>query len=177
MGMADSPEQYRPERVWRGARNRILQELAQILPGATTLRVRLHRARGVHIGKDVWIGYDAVLETAYPDLITIEAGASIGIRAVIVAHFRELTGVRIEQDAFVGPGVIVLPGVVVGEGAVVTAGSVVTKSIPPMTVAQGNPAVPVARLAQPFTSEMTVKRFARSLRALDPGTPQARRGA
>src|SRR5687768_11947223 len=101
---------------------RILQELARVAPGARTLRVKLHRARGVNIGKDVWIGYDSILETAHPELITIEDGASIGIRVTIVAHFRETTGVKIERDAFIGPGVIILPNVVVGHGAVVTAG-------------------------------------------------------
>ena len=123
-----------PERRLRGLKNRVLQELARMAPGAKTVRVRLHRARGVHIGQDVWIGYDAVLETAHPNLITIEEGASIGIRATIIAHFRENRGVKIERNAFIGPGVIVLPNVVVGEGAVVTAGSVVTRSVPPMTL-------------------------------------------
>src|SRR5688572_3627457 len=124
------------ENVVRGIRNRVLQEIARTAPGAQTLRVRLHRARGVNIGKNVWIGYDAILETAHPDLITIEDNASIGIRATIIAHFREARGVTIEHDAFVGPGVIVLPNVVIGHGAVVAAGSVVTHSIPPMTLAQ-----------------------------------------
>ena len=155
------------ERWWRGAKNRILHELAQVLPGARTLRVRLHRARGVKIGENVWIGYDAVLETAHPQLITIEDNASIGIRATIIAHFRETQGVTIERDAFIGPGVMVLPSVVVGRGAVVSAGSVVTRSIPPMTVAQGNPAVPIARIDTPFTSAMSLKEFSRRLRRIN----------
>ena len=155
-----------PENRWRGLRNRILQEIAQVAPGAQTTRVTLHKARGVRIGKDVWIGYDAVLETAHPDLITIEDGASIGIRAVVIAHFREARGVTIGRDAFVGPGVLVLPPVSIGEGAVITAGSVVTRSVPPFTVAQGNPAVPIARLSKPFTPDVTLKEFSRGLRRL-----------
>lgn len=156
----------RSEPTMRGARNRVLQELARMAPGAQTLRVRLHRARGVRIGADVWIGYDAILETAHPDLITIEDGASIGIRATIIAHFRETKGVTIERDAFVGPGAIILPSVVVGHGAVVTAGSVVTRSISPLTVVQGNPAVPIAKIDAPLRADVTLKQFSRSLKRI-----------
>jgi carbonic anhydrase/acetyltransferase-like protein (isoleucine patch superfamily) len=155
------------EGVLRGLANRVLQHLARIMPGAETLRVALHRARGVKIGKNVWIGYDAILDTSRPHLITLEDGSSIGMRATIIAHFRELQGVRIEQDAFVGPGAIILPNVVVGRGAVVTAGSVVTQSVPPMTVVQGNPAVPVARCGAPLRMDVTVKQFSRRLKPLE----------
>jgi len=155
----------------RGFVNRILQHLARILPGARSLRVKLHRARGVQIGKGVWIGYDVILETSRPYLITIEDGSSIGIRATIIAHFRGSVGVKIERDAFIGPGVIILPNVVIGQGAVVTAGSVVTHSVPPMTVVQGNPAVPVARCGVPLGDNVTLKEFSRRLRPLASRVP------
>ena len=54
--------------------------------------------------------------------------------------------VRIENDAFLGMGVVVLKGVTIGRGSVVGAGSVVTRSIPPMSVAAGNPARVVGQL-------------------------------
>jgi acetyltransferase-like isoleucine patch superfamily enzyme len=152
------------EKLSRGIANRVLQEIAKVAPGARTLRPRLHRARGVTIGEGVWIGYDTVLETAHPDLITIEDGVSIGMRATIIGHFRETTGVKLERDAFIGPGVVILPNVVVGHGAVVTAGSVVTKSIPPMTVAQGNPAVPIAQCGVALKPDVTLKEFSRKLK-------------
>jgi acetyltransferase-like isoleucine patch superfamily enzyme len=136
------------------------------LPGAQTLRVALHRARGVHIGKDVWIGYDVILDTSYPYLITIEDRCSIGVRATILAHFKEPQGVKIEKDAFVGPGAIILPNVVIGHGAVVTAGSVVSSSVPPMTVVRGNPAVPVAKCGIPLGAEVTMKDFSTRLQPL-----------
>lgn len=155
-----------PESLLRGLKNRLLQHLARIGPGARTLRIFLHRARGVQIGQGVWIGYDVILETSRPNLITIEDGSSIGMRVTVVAHFRESHGVTIEQDAFIGPGVIILPDVVIGQGAVVTAGSVVTKSVPPMTVVQGNPAVPVAKCGIPLGPGVTVKEFSRQLKPL-----------
>jgi acetyltransferase-like isoleucine patch superfamily enzyme len=159
--------EWREENVFRGLLNRLLQLLARILPGGVTMRVLLHRARGVHIGKDVFISENVLLETACPQLITIEDRVSIGIRTTVIAHFRELNeGVKIESDVFVGPGVIILPNVVIGRGAVVAAGSVVTRSVPPMTVVQGNPAVPVARCGLPLGPQVTQKEFSRRLQPI-----------
>lgn len=137
----------------RGICSRILQLLARSAPGTKSLRVWLHRLRGVKIGKDVAIGYDVVLETQFPSFITLGDRCFIGIRTCIIAHFKEMTGVTLEEDVFLGPGVLVLPGVKIGRGSVVTGGSVVTASVPPMTVVQGNPAKPVARAGIPLVDD------------------------
>ena len=156
-----------PEEPWlSGTCSRVLQLLAKIVPGARSLRVMLHRARGVKIGKGVWIGYDVILDTARPDLITIEDGVAISMRATIIAHFKEFRGVKIERDVFVGPGAIILPNVVIGHGAVIKAGSVVSQSVPPMTVVQGNPAVPVARCGVALRQDISLKTFSRHLKPL-----------
>jgi acetyltransferase-like isoleucine patch superfamily enzyme len=150
-----------------GMRNRLLQMFARAVPGASTLRVRLHRWRGVKIGKGVWIGYDAVIETSKPHLVTIGDEAVIGIRATIIAHFREVTGVTIGPRVSIGPGAIIMPGVTIGEGAVVTAGSVVTRSVSPMTVVQGNPAKAVARNRLALLPDLSLARFTASLEPLE----------
>lgn len=155
------------ERFLPGIKNRILQILARVAPGATTTRVRLNRWRGVKIGKDVWIGYDAIIETSSPHLVTIRDRAAIGIRSTIIAHNREQRGVVIEEDATLGAGVIILPGVVIGRGAIVAAGSVVTTSVPAKTMVQGNPAQPIARVEVPFGSNVSLKQFAKGLRPLE----------
>jgi len=154
------------EGLLRGCTNRLFQHLARILPGASSLRVKLHRARGVKIGQGVWIGYDVILETSRPFLVTLEDNCTLSMRVTVVAHFRESTGVKIEQDVFVGPGAVILPGVVIGRGAVVTAGSVVSRSVPPMTVVQGNPAVPIAKCGAPLVPGVTLKEFSRQLRPI-----------
>jgi acetyltransferase-like isoleucine patch superfamily enzyme len=155
--------------LFRGLAQRSLQLLARFIPGGENVRVMLHRARGVHIGKGVFISQDVILETAYPDLIALEDRAWLGMGTMIIAHFHEMRkGVRIESDAFVGPGVIILPDVIIGHGAVVAAGSVVTRSVPPMTFVQGNPAVPIARCGIPLTPEITLKEFSRRLQPFRP---------
>jgi acetyltransferase-like isoleucine patch superfamily enzyme len=154
------------EGIFRGMKNRVLQMIARNAPGATSLRVWLNRWRGVHIGRNVWIGYDAVIETSRPDLVTIRDGAAVQIRATIIAHFHEQEGVVIEEDATVGAGAIVLPNVTIGHGALVTAGSVVTKSVPPKTMVQGNPARPIATFEVPLSMDISLKEFAKGLRPI-----------
>src|SRR5216110_766922 len=140
--------------------------VARSAPGATTCRVKLHRWRGVKIGRDVWIGYDTIIETSYPHLVTIGDRSSIGIRATIVAHNREQQGVVIEADVSVGAGAVILPNVTIGRGAIVTAGSVVTKSVPPKTMVQGNPAQPIATVEIPLRLNVSLKEFAKGLRPI-----------
>lgn len=147
-------------------RNRLLANVALRAPGATSLRVQLHRWRGVEIGRNVWIGYEVMLETAHPEHIHIGSNVTISIRVTIIAHFREHYGVWIEDDAFVGPCVCILPSVRIGRGAVITAGSVVTTSVPPMTVVQGNPARPVARCGIPLLNTTKMREFQQALRPL-----------
>jgi acetyltransferase-like isoleucine patch superfamily enzyme len=145
---------------------RFLQLLARIAPGATTLRVWLHRCRGVKLGKNVWIGYDAILETSSPHLVKIDDEAVIGIRSMLIAHFRESQGITISKGAVIGPGVIVMPNVTIGEGAVVAAGSVVTTSVPPMTLVQGNPAKPVAKIGVLLGRETPAMEFVSNLKPI-----------
>jgi acetyltransferase-like isoleucine patch superfamily enzyme len=131
----------------------------------------------VRIGEGVAIGQEALLETAKPGRIVIGDRASIGIRVTIIAHMHgyvegdtsqddDRPSVVIGDEAFVGPGSIVLPNVTIGRGAVVMAGSVVTRSVPPMTVVRGNPAEPIARCGIPMLLETPMKEFFRSLRPL-----------
>lgn len=149
----------------RGLKNRLLQHIARFGPGSK-IRVYLHRARGVRIGKGVWIGYDVILDTSRPDLITIEDDVAISMRAMVIAHFKESKGVKIERGAFIGPGAIVLPNLVVGQGSVVKAGSVVSQSIPPGTIVQGNPAVPVAKCEIPLYQDLSLREFAKGVKPL-----------
>ena len=47
--------------------------------------------------------------------------------------------VTVGNRCWIGGGAILLPGVTIGDGTTVGAGSVVTKSLPPRSIAAGNP--------------------------------------
>lgn len=51
--------------------------------------------------------------------------------------------VTIEDNVWIGEGVVIMPGVTIGKGAVIGANSVVTKSIPSYVIAVGMPAKPI----------------------------------
>jgi len=52
-------------------------------------------------------------------------------------------GVVIGNNVWIGDNVAILSGVSIGTGSIIGANSVVTKSIPPNTIAAGNPAKPI----------------------------------
>jgi acetyltransferase-like isoleucine patch superfamily enzyme len=103
------------------------------------------------IGDQVDIGEFVVLRAG--------AGLTIGSRVLIAAHaclttvghpvalprygVTEGAPIRIDDDVWIGAGVLILPGVSVGRGAIVAAGAVVTHDVPAFTVVAGVPAVAV----------------------------------
>ncbi len=163
------------EPILRGLKNRFLQAIALYIPGAQTLRVWLHRMRGVKMGKRIFIGTAAIIETAFPELVSIGNNVEIGIRSIIIAHFKyhpkkeqpkTKPFVRIEDNVYIGPGVIILPNVTIGQGSVVTAGSVVVESVPPQTMVRGNPAKKVAKCRVPLVFDNTYQDFICNLRPI-----------
>ena len=127
-----------------------LNLLAMVMP-FSNLRVVLHRARGVKIGKDVMIGFNVTIDLFYPQYITIEDGVAIAGHNLIIAHSRPpeyhknhfesyIAPVSIRKNAWITVGVTVLAGVIIGEGSVISAGSIVQNDIPPYSIAAGNPA-------------------------------------
>jgi amino acid adenylation domain-containing protein len=175
-----SPAGRPREKILHGLINRVLQVIALYAPGLTTLRVWLHRLRGVRIGANVAIGTAAIIETAHPEFIWIGDNVAVGIRNVILGHFgdsinlsRGAVGptVRICNNVYIGPNVTILPNVTIGEGAVVTAGSVVNKSVAPRMMVQGNPARPIAICDVPLIGGgHTYEDFIKHVRPLD-GVP------
>ena len=129
------------------------------------------------MGKKCFIGTDALIETSKPYRVWIGDEVGIGARVTIIAHFRGATSadrekddrkvtVRIEDEAFVGPGVIILPNVTIGRGAVIAAGSIVTQSVPPLTMVQGNPAKVVAKCGVPLKGH-AYEEFLRNLTPIE----------
>ena len=114
------------------------------------LRVRLHRLRGVEIGKNVMIGPLVTIDDVYPNFVIIEDGVSLAGQNFVLSHSKPLLYHSEISESFVAPtilrknswaaiGVVILPGVEIGEGSIIAAGSVVTKDVPPFVLAGGVP--------------------------------------
>lgn len=129
---------------------------AQFSPTPGT-RVWLQKRRGVKIGKNVQIGPFVALDYVFPNFVSISDGVSIAGWNYILTHVTPLeyhncdfdsyvAPVKIEKDAWIAIGTIILPGVTIGEGAVVAAGSLVTKDVEPHALVAGTPARFIKRL-------------------------------
>lgn len=89
-------------------------------------------SESIRIGNNVLIGSGAIIADSDahpidPDERRMGGG---GKSAPIV----------IEDDVFIGARAIILKGVTIGRGSVIGAGAVIAKSIPPYSIAVGNPA-------------------------------------
>jgi acetyltransferase-like isoleucine patch superfamily enzyme len=89
----------------------------------------------VHIGERCLIGADVVVSDT--DFHAIDPDVR---RRRTDWNLVGSAAVRIGNDVFIGARSVILKGVEIGDGAVIGAGSVVTRSVPPRTVAAGNPA-------------------------------------
>jgi acetyltransferase-like isoleucine patch superfamily enzyme len=142
--------------LWR---NWLLGNLVRVAPRGV-INV-LHRWRGVKMGHDCFIDPNAIMETAYPENITLGNDVRVTAGAIIMTHIKGphylreagfvpvvLEPVVLEDHCFVGVNAVILPGVTVGRAAVVASGAVVTADVPPLTMVAGNPAKVVKRFEE-----------------------------
>jgi len=139
-----------PSFLYRRSMDHFLQVISRLVP-YSGIRIKLHRMRGVKIGKNVHIGPLVTIDDVYPNFVCIEDGVSIAGQNFIITHNKPLeyhknlseaflAPVIIKKNAWIAIGVIILPGVTIGEGAIVASGSVVNKDVPPNTLVGGVPA-------------------------------------
>lgn len=117
----------------------------------------------IQIGNGCYIGYDFTVLATGCGTVTIGDHVLIASDVVITSENhgidpeseipymdQELSenAVVIGEGCWIGEKTIILPGVTIGEKAVIGAGSVVTKSVPPLSIAVGNPARVIKRYNQ-----------------------------
>ena len=99
-------------------------------------RSEIHCSDRVTIGNNVLIAWD--VNIIQNDYHAAGGGESQG------------STVTIEDDVWIGARCIILKGVTIGRGCIIGAGAVVTKSVPPYTLAGGNPARHIKKI-EPWT--------------------------
>ena len=142
--------------LWR---NWFLGNLVKVAPRG--LIIPLHRLRGVKIGKDVYIDSTAIIETAYPEMITIGNDVRIAANSIIMCHIKaphfhrdngfiplEKKPVTLHDHSFIGVNAVLLPGVKAGKASVVSSGAIVFTDVPPFTMVSGNPAKVVKQFSK-----------------------------
>ena len=139
-----------PEK-WRKLRNFLVRNYIEF----AGKNINIGRYSKIHkstkIGNNSGIGYGCEINNG----VTIGESVMMGPNVLIYAqnHCTERTDIPmreqgmakirpviIEDDVWIGARVIILPGVTIGKGSVIGAGAVISKSIPPYSVAVGNPA-------------------------------------
>lgn len=112
-----------------------------------------------HIGKNFYANFNFILvddaTVTIGDNVMVAPNVTISTAGHPIDPEIRITGqqfslpVTIEDNVWLGSGVIINPGVVIGRNSVIGAGSVVTKSIPPNVVAAGVP----CRVIREITAE------------------------
>ncbi len=134
------------------------------------LRCTLLRWCGYSVGQNAYIGQDLLIIDEPSDwgMVSIGDRAAISARVTLVVHSNphfsridpyvptKYAPIIIENDAWLGTGVVVLPGITIGEGSVVGANSVVTRDVPPYTIVAGAPARFIREVVVPWSEKKTL---------------------
>lgn len=138
-------------------RVRLAAGVVESLEKSVTIQRGANLHRDVRIGEGSLIGENCVIseETEIgrrvligPDVLVYTQNHAFDLESRTYRGMSDRVPVCIEDDVWVGARAIILPGVRIGRGSTVGAGSVVTKSVPPFSVAAGNPARVVKRLVE-----------------------------
>ena len=141
-------------------RRQILTELLGDLGDGTVIRPPLFMDYGYQttIGPGTFINFNCVIL----DVARVRIGAAVqvgpNVQILTPTHpldperrragWEAAEPITIEDNVWLGGGVIVLPGVTIGRDTVVGAGAVVTKDLPAGVVAVGNPARVIRRVVE-----------------------------
>lgn len=104
-------------------------------------------AAAIAIGDRVLIGPRVQLLTVTHPVAARERFSTREVSGSVTPYRTLAAPIVIEDDVWLGAGVIVLPGVRIGRGTTVGAGAVVTRDLPAHVLAVGTPARVVRRLA------------------------------
>lgn len=123
--------------------------------------MRTHKGGSIILGNGVELGDFSILQVN--SRVSIGDNAFLGPFTVVrdtnhtfhgtASHWRytphETAPITIGADVYIGGSTYLLPGITIGDGAVIAPGSIVNKSVGPLEVWAGSPAIRVAHRTDP----------------------------
>ena len=134
------------------ARRALLTDLLGAFGEGSTIRAPFHCDYGYRttVGAGTFVNWGLVALDVGPITIGDAVQIGPGVQLLTATHpvepgprregWEGSAPITIEDNVWLGGGVVVLPGVTIGRDSVVGAGSVVTRDVPPGVVVVGNPA-------------------------------------
>jgi acetyltransferase-like isoleucine patch superfamily enzyme len=135
---------YKTVSFWKVVKCFIVVQLARYTPWMPVKNWLYRTFLGMKIGENTAIGLMVMMDTMFPERISIGSNSIIGYNTTILAHeylideYR-LGDVKIGSGVMVGANSTILPGVTIGDGAVVSAATLVNRDVPPGAFVGGNP--------------------------------------
>jgi maltose O-acetyltransferase len=139
-------------------RRRLLEELLGHIGEGAEIKPPFLCDYGIYsrVGAGTFVNYGAVFLDCAPITIGTHCQIATNVQLLTATHplepgprrdgWESAHPIAIEDNVWLGGGVIVCPGVTIGAGTVVGAGSVVVKDLPAGVVAVGNPCRPIRDL-------------------------------
>lgn len=133
-------------------KKKCLKAIFSLMP-TNSIRMLLLRLAGYYVGRDAYVPPDLKISDLGNRRLNLFIGdrVSIGPRVTLITDsspnhsllrkkYPLHSGIiRIENDAWIGAGVIILPDVTIGQFSIVAAGSIVKKNVAPYTIVGGIP--------------------------------------
>ncbi len=130
------------------------------------------RLTGIKIGSGTVINQNFIVSDNYEQLLVIGNRVAISPNVMVICASGPNNSrlqyhpyivesllcekeVVIEDDAWIGTGVIILPGVTIGESSIIGAGSVVSKNVPAKSIVTGIPAKVIRSLEAVLGKDQT----------------------
>jgi acetyltransferase-like isoleucine patch superfamily enzyme len=143
---------YKTVSFWKVVKCFAVAQTARYIPWFPLKNWMYRRFLGMKIGDHTAVALMVMMDTMFPERISIGSNSIIGYNTTILAHEYLITEYRlgdvtIGSQVMIGANSTLLPGITIGDGAVVSAGTLVNRDVPAGAFVGGNP-MQIIRLAE-----------------------------